>query len=675
MAQKRLGSLPEFFIGKIPLNLFDHSQTIEESKIQWLALVKKYLEEGQIENAKAIMRFHLEYKETVIDTIVKSSQPKEMDKTPKISSPTISSKPSSKLIVPITQNERPTQILPVYTQTNKKQTLSISKDEKRVELIWSSFNQKKLLALFKEKDCMKLLFEIPTNTFSCLFSRCMMDKTKFMTLRKFFKENGRIIANEFELHRLNEANLGFTVDQENGKKDKLPLITYLYQNKLESILHVLLEKFSIAKRLAFMTDVCLQSASSVVYLTNDYKIQGLMTFKDDTILENWKEIVDLLCQSTRYQPETSYAYHLCDSQGAALLVTLIGVPKLHQFISKNLYKIPENKDSSFFYKFTLTEMGIDILNCLYELDTSLLEQVTIEDLLKKCPSDDLPVFYGLCKRHEPGLSLLNDLITPELAAKIPHGLPDIHTLFFLGCTQNGTQIIERMMHAQPEMITKMTGEIVSQWPQTDEISIFSLLSYTNPAILNRLFDFHGKKFIEELTEAALFHSVYEMEYRSAYEYLQMSGEGKRFLKKMISSGWEMPFNQTSRIILKQADKYFPLPDKLSFFATSKENHCLSKPYKPKPVEILLWYLNTENEPQIRKMVRSEPRLLLQKGNLTDTKGNHFDDISPIEYLQRTKKNKLREIVMQTLNTDKEETEDLSLLSQDEFLCENQKFYF
>lgn len=646
MALKRLGALPELLLGKISWNVFDHSKAIEESKIKWLALVKKYLEEGQIENAKEVMRFHLDYKEILIDTIVKTSAPKEVANI-NLSSPINSTTQSiSSTPLPLKKEQKPTSSAVVVRQANKKPVKLISEDEKRIELILAKFNKATLVSLFKEKDCMRLLFEIKVGSFGCLFSSCMADKTKFIIFKKFIKENGKLVAEKFELYRLIEAYMVHVFWFENtNKNERYPLLSFLYQNKLESILHILLEKFTLAQRAEFLID-SLTYPEGMDVVNKDTVIESLLTFELQTFLKNRQELINLFCKPTRYKPEISYAYPLCGSSLGTSIIekSLTSDKTLFNYISRNLYKVPTNLQSSIFCLLTQTATGIKILEILYEVDPRLLGQLTMDDLFYKEPVDKEPVFYSLLKQPLiGGLALLNKLISPAMAAKIPHSLPSPWTLFFLSCSEDGTQIINRMMDAQDTMIAQITGPILFQLQNPRTISMFALLSKSDPAILNRLLDFHGKKFVKELTEEAMFHPILK-DGRSAYEFLQEFEEGKRFLKRLTSFGWKLPNSQLTRILTKQMDKYLPWPAKMSFFTASKDNYYISSPLHATLADTLLWYIFKENVNKVMELVNSKPYLLLKKGNLTDSFGNRYKNITPFEYCQLTNNTVLQEFM-------------------------------
>jgi hypothetical protein len=669
MARKRLKTLPEILLGELPLNQFNHPESIEESKIQWLALIKKYLEEGQIDNAAEIMRFHLAYPKSVIETIIKNSLAQETKtKTTNTTSTTTTIVRSEIHSTPknlITKKDRP--IATEARQSRPKPAITVNTEQQRINAILSNFNQNTLMSLFKAKDGMKIFFEIPTGVYFCLFTRCLADRTKYVTFKKFIKDNGKIVAEKITPQRLIEAKFNRTILDQSDIKEPITLISHLYQQNSESLLHLLLDKYSPVQRISFICDSLIYSSANI-HLLEDQQIQSLLAFNDKTLLNNRKQLVELLCQQTLYAPEASYLYFLCNTAiGISLIFKLINDHTISKYISDNLYTVQLKYMGSIFHMFSFNEMSIEILRILYEQDPSLKKSLSIEDLLGKKSKDNPSTFLMLCKSVNGGLTLLNKLITPELAAKIPHSLPNFFTLFFLSCSQDGIEVMIRMMDAQADMVAQMTGEFISKWPDSDQISILSLLSMNRggPIILNRLLDFHGKELVEQLTEKAFFHPPLEVDQRSAYEFLHETEKGKIFLKQLKRYGWVIPRTQDHRILAKQIHEVFPLSSQAAFFATSKENYYISRPFHAKPIDILLWQLSKDNKVQVIKMITSKPYLILQNGSFIDSLGNRYKNISPLEYCNLEKQHQyLVEIMLDCLKSNDEGRQiRQSLLSQ------------
>ena len=77
---KRWKTHLSMFFGALPLNQFktENSQVLpEQQKEHWLSLTEKYLKNGQIENAKQIMSFHLGYDDTKIADVIKPYLPED----------------------------------------------------------------------------------------------------------------------------------------------------------------------------------------------------------------------------------------------------------------------------------------------------------------------------------------------------------------------------------------------------------------------------------------------------------------------------------------------------------------------------------------------------------------------------------------------------------------------
>ncbi|MBA3535598.1 MAG: hypothetical protein H0T84_03155 [Tatlockia sp.] len=670
LARKRLKTLPGSLLGVLLENQFDHSETIEESKIQWLALIKKYLNEGQIDNAVEIMRFHLAYSNSVIETIINNSLSQE-NKASNINTTNTTSTLLKAEVLTTATNSITKKIRPITTenrQVGSKPVIAVNTEQQRINTILSNFNQNTLKSLFKAKDGMRILFEIPTGVYYCLFSRCLADRTKFVTFKKFIKENGKIVAEKITPQRLIAAQLIYTTPERSGdQKEQNALITHLYSQNNESILHLLLEKYSAVQRVSFIGDSLIYSSSNN-FLLEDKQIQTLLVFNDKTLFTNSRQLVDLLCQPTIFAPEASYLYSLSNSAfGISLIYRLINDQTLFRYICDNLYSVQLKYMGSIFHMFSFNEISIEILRYLYENEPRLKGLLSIEDLLGKKSTNSPPPFHTLCKSVNGGLTLLNKLITPELAAQLPHALPKLFNLFFLSCSQDGIEVIIRMMDAQADMVAKMTGELISKWPDSDRVSILALLSInkSGPIILNRLLDFHGKEFVGQLTDDALFYPPLEDDNRGAYEYLHDTEQGKIFLKQLRHYGWMLPYPQAQRFIAKQIPKVLPLSSQAAFFSTSKQFHEISKPFHAKPINILLWHLSKDNIEQVIKIISSKPYLLLQSGNFIDSLGNSYKNMSPIEYCNLEIKHQyLVEIMLNCLNANDENREIReSLLSQ------------
>nr|MBA2650963.1 hypothetical protein [Tatlockia sp.] len=520
-ARKRLNSLPEILLGELPLNQFNHTDSMDESKNQWQILANKYLEEGQIENAKEIKRFHLP--ETQLD--IEPSLPQEAQST------TTTDKSKINPIPTITNNNKRKASTPEKRQGELKPPNTLTVEQRKIDAILSNFNQNTLMNLFKQQEGMRLLFEIPTGNHFCLFSRCISEQNKYITFKKFIKENGKIAAEKLTPQRLIEAKIGYripTSEKYGHKKELITLISYLYQHKYESILHWLLKKYSPAQRIHFICDSLIYSAVNAPIM-HDEQILSLINFNEKTLADNRKELVDLLCQPMRYVPSAPYIYHLCSSTlGISLIAKLISNQTLFKSICENLYTVPQNLESSIFHRLSINEVGVEVLNKIYDLDPSLTKKISIDDLLAKKPKKNPSSFHSLSKLvFNGGHLVLKRLITPDIAAKMPHGLPNIFNLFFLCCAQDGVEIIKLMMDNQIDMVAKMTGKVICKWPNSDRMSILGLLSLNEggPAILNCLLDFHGKKLVKQLTDHALFYPLIQNDHRDAYEFLKGTEEG------------------------------------------------------------------------------------------------------------------------------------------------------
>jgi hypothetical protein len=428
----------------------------------------------------------------------------------------------------------------------------------RVNSIWSNFNQNTLKQLFKTNDCMEILFELPIKHFTCLMAACLTDRTKFATLKKFIKENGKIVAEKFEFHRFIEMKNCKTVLINTGVVNEISTISYLYSANLQSILHELLARFSLAKRLAFVTECVNFNSGDYQRLTTDAQILALLSFGSKELTNNLREFADLFCQPMRYDPTNSYLFAFCtDSKLCTIFLQLIHDQALFKHLSTNLYRI--GKGGSMFTKLAAHEQGRLLLEKIYAMDPSLIDKITINNVI--------PCFPNFCKEADYH-SLLNKLARPAIAAELPHGLSSsIMPLFFLSCSNDGVEVINKMMDAQPAMVTYMTGKVLSLWPETDTISIFSLLSMFEVGILvlNKVVDFYKELFVDQLTTQAMFNPIIKNSSQCAYDYFQKTAQGRTFLQRLTNLGWTLPREYCS--VEETEDQLQRTPTALSITST------------------------------------------------------------------------------------------------------------
>lgn len=642
-AQHRWPEFLQALFGKLPHNQINTDVSLEEtSKKEWMVLVSKYLDEGQFDNARQILHFHLGFGEDIINAMINPRMTANpmLVITPPVSIITPTVKFSINARRSINNRSRAHKVSDNH-QASPPVMIKTAQD--KAKDAWEKFNNDTLVNLFNQPDCMDILFNHKTNNYSCLFTACMVNKAKRVIFHKFIKQNQQIISEKFDLQKLLETKPIFSTNFLEKRPQEISLIGYLYLEKKQVIVQDLLKAYSIARKVSFLIDCVIYTGHNIVMLLDDILMSQLN--KGST-----EGLVELLCKTAVYDQTWSYAAHLCLYRvGLPILERVIDNPILLQHLYDNLYFMSTRGESLFLKLCTYTE-GIEFLSKLYVKNPGLAHQLTLKNLITE--SSTFPsAFYLLSKDAKKGLPLLNFLVTPELAALVQHELPHIGLLSNLSRHRDGVKLITTMLNSQPEMIKEITGVVLSTMDDKNfQCCIFRKLADCSAgvAVLERVLNFHGRQLVNELDDDAMFEPWREHGF-SAYDKLQQTDEGRLFLKNLHKHGWTPPVSW----ILAQARDLYPLPLQAGLFSVNRQSYCFFKKLQAKPVEILLWHLSTENKYKVTTMLTSKPGLLLEKGSFTDTSGRHFKNISPVEYCQNNGRQHFYNIMVDCLGTNRE----------------------
>jgi len=218
---------------------------------------------------------------------------------------------------------------------------------------------------------------------------------------------------------------------------------------------------------------------------------------------------------------------------------------------------------------------------------------------------DGPALYNLyCKSN--GHRLLNELTTADLARKYPHNLPDSYLIILsLSATNEGIQVMQKMMKEQPMMVTLMNGYVLTR-RENHKNTILSLLCTCEEgiSILHQLLDVQQNDLVRWIGKNLTSDFSQGFKELSAYEKLSFSMEGRRFLDRLRCLGWQP---------LGTQNPYF------FFDRKAKE-----------PVNLLLSNLAAKNTEKVKSMVRADPGLLLAKGNI-EKDGILHKGVTPVEF--------------------------------------------